>query len=128
MSTGAAWADYDNDGYVDLFVAGYVDLDLNNLPDPGTNRYCRYARAAPVNCGPHLGSKARATTSIYNDGRGVFSEVSAKAGGGRQTRLYYGMGCVWLDFDNDGLIDLYVANDSTPNYLYRNLGNGVFRT
>jgi hypothetical protein len=38
------------------------------------------------------------------------------------------MGCVWLDFDNDGLIGLYVANDSTPNYLYRNLGNGVFRT
>jgi hypothetical protein len=123
-STGAAWADYDGDGYVDLFVAGYVDLDLNNLPDPGTNQYCRY-RGLPVNCGPR-GLKGARDYLYHNGGDGTFTEVSAKAGvDDRQG--YYGLGCVWTDFDNDGRIDLYVANDSTPNYLYQNLGNGAFK-
>ena len=122
-STGCAWADYDNDGYVDLFVAGYVDLDLNNLPDPGTNQYCRY-RGLPVNCGPR-GLKGARDYLYHNNGNGTFTEVSAKAGV-EDKPGYYGMGCVWSDFDNDGLVDLYVANDSTPNYLYHNNGNGTF--
>jgi enediyne biosynthesis protein E4 len=122
-STGCAWADYDNDGYVDLFVAGYVDLDLNNLPDPGTNQYCRY-RGLPVNCGPR-GLKGAGDYLYRNNGNGTFTEVSAKAGV-HDKPGYYGLGCVWADFDNDGLIDLYVANDSTPNYLYHNNGNGTF--
>ena len=122
-STGCAWADYDNDGYVDLFVAGYVELDLNNLPDPGTNQYCRY-RGLPVNCGPR-GLKGAGDYLYHNNGNGTFTEVSAKAGVDDKSG-YYGLGCVWADFDNDGLIDLYVANDSTPNYLYHNNGNGTF--
>jgi hypothetical protein len=123
-STGAAWADYDNDGRVDLFVAGYVDFDLENLPDPGTNRYCRF-RGLPVNCGPR-GLKGARDYLYHNNGDGTFTEVSVKAGVDDNPG-YYGLGCVWADLTDDGLIDLYVANDSTPNYLYQNLGNGVFK-
>ncbi len=123
-STGAAWADYDNDGCVDLFVAGYVDFDLNNLPDPGTNQYCRY-RGLPVNCGPR-GLKGARDYLYRNNGNGTFSEVSAKAGTDDKPG-YYGLGCVWTDLNSDGLIDLYVGNDSTPNYLYLNLGGGAFK-
>jgi enediyne biosynthesis protein E4 len=123
-SAGSAWADYDNDGYVDLFVAGYVDLDLNNLPDPGTNQYCRF-RGLPVNCGPR-GLKGARDYLYHNNRDGTFTEVSDKAGVDDKPG-YYGLGCVWADFDNDGLIDLYVANDSTPNYLYHNNGNGTFK-
>ena len=123
-SAGCAWADYDSDGYVDLFVAGYVDLDLNNLPDPGTNQYCRY-RGLPVNCGPR-GLKGARDYLYHNNRDGTFTEVGAKAGVDDKPG-YYGLGCVWADFDNDGLIDLYVANDSTPNSLYHNNGNGTFK-
>ena len=123
-SAGSAWADYDGDGYVDLFVAGYVDLDLNNLPDPGTNQYCRF-RGLPVNCGPR-GLKGARDYLYHNNRDGTFTELSDKAGVDDKPG-YYGLGCVWSDFDNDGLIDLYVANDSTPNYLYHNNGNGTFK-
>jgi hypothetical protein len=123
-NAGATWADYDNDGFVDLFVSGYVDLDLNNLPDPGTNQYCRY-RGLPVNCGPR-GLKGAGDYLFHNNGNGTFTEVGAKAGVSDKEG-YYGLGCVWSDFDGDGLIDLFVANDSTPNYLYHNLGNGTFK-
>ena len=123
-SAGSAWADYDSDGYVDLFVAGYVALDLNNLPDPGTNQYCRY-RGLPVNCGPR-GLKGARDYLYHNNRDGTFTEVSDKAGVDDKPG-YYGLGCVWADFDNDGLVDLYVANDSTPNYLYHNKGNGTFK-
>ena len=123
-SAGCAWADYDNDGFVDLFVSGYVALDLNNLPDPGTNQYCQY-RGLPVNCGPR-GLKGAGDYLYHNNRDGTFTEVGAKAGVDDKPG-YYGMGCVWADFDNDGLIDLYVANDSTPNYLYHNNGDGTFK-
>jgi enediyne biosynthesis protein E4 len=123
-NAGAAWADYDNDGYVDLFVSGYVDLDLNNLPDPGSNQFCRY-RGLPVNCGPR-GLKGAGDYLFHNNRDGTFTEVAAKAGVSDKEG-YYGLGCVWSDFDGDGLVDLFVANDSTPNYLYHNLGNGTFK-
>jgi len=123
-STGCAWADYDNDGYVDLFVSGYVDLDLNNLPDPGSNQYCRF-RGLPVNCGPR-GLKGARDYLYHNNGNGTFTEVSEKAGVDDKAG-YYGLGCVWADFNDDGLPDLYVANDSTPHYMYQNLGNGKFK-
>ena len=123
-NAGAAWADYDNDGYVDLFVSGYVDLDLNNLPDPGSNQFCRY-RGLPVNCGPR-GLKGAGDYLFHNNRDGTFTEVGVKAGVSDKDG-FYGLGCVWSDFDGDGLIDLFVANDSTPNYLYQNLGNGTFK-
>ena len=123
-STGCAWADYDNDGYPDLFVAGYLDLDLNNLPDPGSNQYCRF-RGMPVNCGPR-GLKGQGDYLYHNNGDGTFTEVGAKAGVDDKPG-YYGLGCIWSDLNDDGLPDLYVANDSTPHYLYQNMGNGTFK-
>jgi hypothetical protein len=123
-STGCAWADYDNDGFVDLFVAGYVDLDLNNLPDPGSNQYCRF-RGLAVNCGPR-GLKGARDYLYHNNRDGTFTEVSEKAGVDDKPG-YYGLGCVWADFNDDGLPDLYVANDSTPHYMYQNMGGGKFK-
>ena len=122
-STGAAFADYDHDGFLDLMVTNYVDLDLLHLPQPGSSRTCTY-RSVPVQCGPH-GLKGGKDVLFHNQGDGKFSDVSEKSGVSDQT-AYYGLGVLWGDFDGSGLPSLFVANDSTPNYLYRNLGHGHF--
>jgi hypothetical protein len=125
-STGASWGDYDGDGRLDLFVAGYVDFDIKNLPDPeaksGGINYCLF-RGQPVMCGPR-GLKGARDYLFHNDGK-AFTEVSDKAGVGDR-RGYYGFGAAWCDVDDDGKTDLIVANDSTPNYLYKNNGDGTF--
>ncbi|MEP6592381.1 MAG: VCBS repeat-containing protein, partial [Acidobacteriota bacterium] len=122
-STGAAFADYDNDGRLDLFVANYVDISLDALPAFGSGRHCVF-QGHPVQCGPR-GLKGSGDSLYRNNGDGTFTEVSAAAGvsdpAGR-----FGMGVAWCDFNGDGRPDLYVANDSGPNYLYRNNGNGTF--
>ncbi|WP_317891652.1 CRTAC1 family protein [Acidicapsa acidisoli] len=122
-ATGAVFGDYDGDGFVDLFVPHYVDLDLNDLPTIGSKRTCMY-HEIPVQCGPR-GLKGSPDNLYRNNGDGTFSDVSAKAGVGDAQR-YFGLGAVWSDFDNDGKLDLFVANDGEPNYLYRNDGNGRF--
>jgi enediyne biosynthesis protein E4 len=122
-STGCAWGDYDRDGRLDLYVARYVDFEAGRMPTPGNNTYCNY-RAVPVACGPR-GLPGLADLFYHNEGNGTFREVSMDTGV-RDTIRGYGLGVVWLDFDNDGWPDIFVANDSMPNYLWRNRGNGTF--
>ena len=123
-STGAAFVDYDNDGKLDLFVSNYVDFDVNNLPEFGKDRTCQF-KGIPVQCGPR-GLKGAGDTLYHNNGDGTFTDVSKKAGVSDPDG-YYGLGVIASDFDGDGLVDIFVANDSTPNFLYHNNGDGTFK-
>jgi enediyne biosynthesis protein E4 len=124
FSTGAAWADYDRDGKVDLFVSRYVHVDMNDLPQFGTDsRFCRF-KGVRVQCGP-WGMSGESDLLFHNKGDGTFEEVSKKAGVDNPHH-YYGLGATWGDFDNDGWPDLYVANDTAPNFLYHNRHDGTF--
>jgi hypothetical protein len=121
--SGCTFLDYDRDGYLDLFIANYVDLDLSQTPHPGSGEFCIW-KGIPVMCGPRGLPKAR-NILYHNNHDGTFSDVSEQAGilkpGGR-----YGLGAVAADFDNDGWPDIYVACDQTPSLLYHNLHNGTF--
>ncbi len=118
--TGAAWADYDKDGFVDIFVSRYVHVDLSNVAAFGT---CKF-RGIVVQCGP-WGMTGETDLLYHNRGDGTFEEVSQKAGVS-DPNGYYGLGVVWGDYDNDGWPDLYVANDTGPNFLYHNNHDGTF--
>jgi hypothetical protein len=122
--TGAAWADYDKDGLLDVFVAGYVTIDLNNLPVFGSSATCSF-KGIRVQCGPR-GLPGARDYLFHNRGDGTFDEVAAKAGVSDEKTKYFGLGVEWADYDNDGWPDLFVANDSSPNLLYKNNGNGTF--
>jgi enediyne biosynthesis protein E4 len=123
FSTGAAWADYDRDGNVDLFVSRYVHVDINNLPVPGSTKFCQF-KGAPVQCGP-WGMEGETDLLYHNRGDGTFEEISKKAGVDDPEK-YYGLGVTWGDYDNDGWPDLFVADDATPNHLYHNNHDGTF--
>jgi hypothetical protein len=123
FATGAAFGDYDGDGWADLFVSHYVDFHLDDLPKFGSSKTCQYHGLA-VQCGPR-GLKGAGDLLFHNNGDGTFTDVS-KAAGVDDPHGYYGLGTVWSDLNDDGRLDLFVANDSTPNFLYRNDGNGHF--
>jgi hypothetical protein len=123
-STGAAFGDYDDDSFVDLMVTNYVDFHLENLPGFGKLPICTY-RGLDVQCGPR-GLKGAGDTLYRNNGDGTFTDVS-KTAGVDDPSGYFGLGVVWVDFNNTGRQDIFVANDATPNYLYKNEGNGKFR-
>ena len=120
--TSAAFGDYDNDGNLDLYVGNYVDLDLNDLPKFGQGAFCQY-RGIPVNCGPR-GLKGARDRLYHNNGDGTFTDVTEKLK--IDEGSYYGLGVLWLDYDKDGCLDLYVANDSSPSLLYHNDCKGRF--
>ncbi len=125
-STGATFGDYDGDGRLDLFVAGYLQLDLANLAESGGKAgslVCQY-RGVPTMCGPR-GLTGEHDHLFHNNGDGSFTDVSKKLGV-VDPSSYYGLGALFADVNNDGKPDLLVANDSTPNYLYINKGNGTF--
>ena len=123
-STGAAFGDYDGDGFLDLMVTNYVDFHLDDLPGFGSAPNCKY-RGIDVQCGPR-GLKGAGDALFHNNGDGTFTEVSKQAGVS-DPNGYYGMSVVFSDLNNTGRPDIYVANDSTPKFLYKNLGNGKFQ-
>ena len=115
---GCAFGDYDRDGYVDLYVVNYIDF------------WREYKSTVPcvwknvdIFCGPR-GMLPAADVFYRNNGDGTFANFTTTAG--LAGDAYYGYGAVFGDFDGDGWPDIFVANDSTPNMLYHNLGDGTF--
>ena len=133
-SMGCGFADYDRDGHLDLFVDRYIRMNLASLPEfgkggagmkgEGRGATCQY-RGVAVQCGPR-GLAGDSDLLFHNDGNGHFTEVSAQAGVD-DPHHYFGLGIGWFDYDGDGWPDLYVANDSHPNYLYQNQKDGTFK-
>jgi hypothetical protein len=117
FSTSAAWFDYDQDGRLDLFVANYVqwtiETDLTCMLDGRNKSYC-----TPESY------KGQSSTLYHNKGDGRFEDVTRKAGVYDPTAK--SLGVALIDFDNDGKLDLFVANDTQPNRLYKNRGDGTF--
>src|SRR5436305_1696893 len=126
-SAGPTWGDYDRDGLLDLFVPGYVKFDADHPPVLGqaglSPSFCQF-RGATFMCGPR-GLPGESDHLFHNNGDGTFTDVSKKAGVA-DSQGYYGLASVFIDEDDDGWVDLVVANDSVPRYLYRNRHDGTF--
>jgi len=120
-NTGATFGDMDGDGDLDLFVAGYVALDPAHLLEPGSNRYCVH-QGLPVNCGPR-GLPGEGDLLLRRDGDGTFTDVAALLGIDREK--LYGLGAAFLPLGDDQRQWLLVANDSTPNAVYRPRDGGL---
>ena len=116
-STSAAFVDYDRDGRLDLFVARYVDFS------PATNKRCTMPSGRRDYCSPHAYDPL--SDRLYrNRGDGTFEDASVRAGIAAERAT--GLGVVAADLDQDGWVDVYVANDLMPNHLWRNRGDGTF--
>ena len=115
-STSAAWVDLDGDGYLDLIVLRYLEWDFDDIwcgeRKEGYRAYCHPDLFKPIS-----------PLVYHNNGDGTFTEVAAKIGLGRPGK---GLGLAIADYDRDGHMDLFVANDSMVEFLYRNKGNGTF--
>jgi enediyne biosynthesis protein E4 len=115
-ATSAAWVDYDNDGRLDLVVARYMVWDFDDI-------YCGHREEGFRSyCHPDL-FKPASILLYHNDGNGRFTEVSAKAGVDKPGK---GLGLAAADYDHDGWMDILLTNDSIPEYLFHNRGNGTF--
>ncbi len=122
-ATGAAFGDYDKDGWADLFVSHYVDFDLRNMAAFGSSDICKYM-GVDVQCGP-IGLRGSPDTLYHNQHDGTFVDVSKKAGVSDDEHRF-GLTSLWSDFGNRGKLDLFVTNDGQPNYLYQGNGKGGF--
>jgi enediyne biosynthesis protein E4 len=115
-ATSAAWVDYDNDGKLDLVVARYMEWDFDDI-------YCGHREEGFRSfCHPDL-FKPASVLLYHNDGNGKFSEVASKAGMGKPGKE---LGLAIADYDHDGWMDILLANDSMPEFLFHNKGNGMF--
>jgi hypothetical protein len=116
-SSSAVWFDYDNDGRLDLFVCGFVEFSR------GENLPCVTYNNRPGYCVPRY-YKPRASRLFHNNGDGTFSDVSESSGIGERPGKAWGV--VAADLNNDGRLDLFVSNDTMPNFLFMNRGGGRF--
>ena len=121
-NTGCAFVDFDRDGWLDIFIANYIDFDPKTVPVPEDGN-CLYKNLR-VACGPP-GLDGGKNILLHNDGKGNFTDVSEKAGI-LKTQGTYALGVLVADFDNDGWPDIYVANDSSSSALYHNNHDGTF--
>lgn len=127
-STSAGWADFDGDGFVDLYVCHYVDWSFaNNPPCPG------YTAGIPKDVCPPRQFKGLSHVIYRNNGNGTFTDMGVKAGvrqirdkEGKDSDAGKGLGVVVTDVNGDGRPDIYVANDTVDNFLYLNRGNFTF--
>jgi hypothetical protein len=117
FSTSAAWFDYDNDGRLDLFVCNYVEWSIEK------DQYCSLDGKNKSYCTPQA-YKGQSSTLYHNRGNGTFENVTQKAGVSDPTGK--ALGVALLDYNSDGFMDLFVADDTEPNKLYKNNGNGTF--
>ncbi len=117
-AVGAGWFDFNNDGHLDLFVVNYCKWEVDKDPycaiKSGVRAYCHPKHYAPLH-----------NTLYRNNGDGTFTDVSAPAGIDRH--LGKGMSVSFADYDGDGFLDAFVANDTTPNFLFHNLGGKKFQ-
>jgi hypothetical protein len=115
-SSSAAWVDLDNDGLLDLVVVRYVTWDFSDIwcgpPQAALRQYCHPDSFPPIS-----------VLAYHNDGNGHFTEFAQKIGLAKPAK---GLGIALADYDRDGHIDLYIANDSWPEFLFHNKGNGTF--
>ena len=117
FSTSAVWFDYDNDGKLDLFVANYVDWSVEK------DQLCSLDGKNKSYCTPQT-YKGQSPTLYHNKGNGTFENVTQRAGLNDPTCK--SLGVALLDYNGDGWMDLFVANDTEPNKLYKNNENGTF--
>ena len=117
-STSAVWFDYDNDGKLDLFVCRFVDYDSPASKTCGVNQLGKHFYCIP------RAFQGRASLLYHNNGDGTFTEVGHLSDIGKNLGKAHGV--VVTDVNNDGLLDLWVSNDTVPNYLYINRGGGKF--
>jgi len=115
-STSAAWVDLNGDGFLDLIVLRYLDWDFEDIwcgeRKEGYRAYCHPDYFKPI-----------APLVYHNNGDGTFSEIAQKTGLAKPGK---GLGVAVADYDRDGHVDLFVANDSVPEFLYHNKGDGTF--
>jgi hypothetical protein len=123
-STSAAFFDSDRDGDLDLYVANNIEVDVYSQPLSFPGPDCNY-RGTRVMCGPR-GLPGAPDAFYRNNGDGTFTDATVEAGLLEKAPLRYGLGVAVGDVDNDGWPDIYVADDSTPSYLYLNRKDGTF--
>jgi hypothetical protein len=116
-STSASFFDYDRDGWLDLMIVNYAEFSVANSPN------CYAATTARDYCTPRV-FRAPGNRLFHNKGNGVFEDVTVAAGVSKE--FGHGLGVVTADFNDDGWIDIYVANDGDPNQLWTNQKNGMF--
>ena len=115
-SISAGWFDYDNDGYLDLFVVNYVRWSPDHEPACFIDKIRGY-------CSPS-GYEGEPSMLFHNNGDGTFTDVSEKSGIGKHVGK--GMGVAFADYDGDGFTDVFMSNDTFRNFLFHNNGNGTF--